>query len=271
MELEKNTQSGTLLRTHNIFKHIPKTGYAMVLYMIGLGLWDAKDITLKGLEAVKNSDYVYLENYTSKLGCRITELEKLYGKKIILADRELVESGTDEILDKAKNGNVAFLVIGDPFGATTHTSILLRAEKKGIRAKTIHNASIINAIGITGLELYKFGRTTSIPFDNRNVRSPFEVYEQNQKAGLHTLFLLDLKPGEKRFMTVSEAVSFLIRTGLDKDKLCVGCAGIGSEKPEIRAGKAYELLNASFSLIPQCLVIPARLHFIEEEALGRYR
>ena len=35
--------------------------------MVGLGLGDDKDITVKGLEIVKSVDYVFLEAYTSIL------------------------------------------------------------------------------------------------------------------------------------------------------------------------------------------------------------
>lgn len=38
-----------------------------MFYIIGLGLGDAKDITVKGLEIVKKCDRVYLESYTSLL------------------------------------------------------------------------------------------------------------------------------------------------------------------------------------------------------------
>lgn len=38
-----------------------------MLYLIGLGLGDAKDITVKGLEAVRRCSRVYLEGYTSVL------------------------------------------------------------------------------------------------------------------------------------------------------------------------------------------------------------
>lgn len=38
-----------------------------MLYLIGLGLGDCKDITVKGLEAIQKSDKVYLEAYTSIL------------------------------------------------------------------------------------------------------------------------------------------------------------------------------------------------------------
>jgi len=40
----------------------------MVLYLVGLGLGDEKDITVKGLETVRKCSKVYLEHYTSILG-----------------------------------------------------------------------------------------------------------------------------------------------------------------------------------------------------------
>ena len=119
-----------------------------MLYFIGLGLGDAKDITVKGLEIVKSAKKVFLEHYTSILSCGQVELEEFYGRNdIILADRDLVESGADQILEEAQDDTIAFLVVGDPFGATTHSDLMLRAQEKGILTKTIHNASIMNAIG----------------------------------------------------------------------------------------------------------------------------
>jgi diphthine methyl ester synthase len=38
-----------------------------MLYLVGLGLADETDITVKGLEVVKRSERVYLEAYTSIL------------------------------------------------------------------------------------------------------------------------------------------------------------------------------------------------------------
>lgn len=40
-----------------------------MFYIIGLGLGDCKDITVKGLEIVKKCERVYLEAYTSILTC----------------------------------------------------------------------------------------------------------------------------------------------------------------------------------------------------------
>jgi diphthamide biosynthesis methyltransferase len=39
-----------------------------MLYLVGLGLSDEKDVTVRGLEAIKGSERVYLEAYTSILG-----------------------------------------------------------------------------------------------------------------------------------------------------------------------------------------------------------
>lgn len=38
-----------------------------MLYLIGLGLGDAKDVTVRGLEVIRNCARVYLEAYTSIL------------------------------------------------------------------------------------------------------------------------------------------------------------------------------------------------------------
>lgn len=52
--------------------HILK--YYKMLYLIGLGLSDETDITVKGLEIVKKAARVYLENYTAVLLCDVKTL-----------------------------------------------------------------------------------------------------------------------------------------------------------------------------------------------------
>jgi diphthine synthase len=244
----------------------------MTLYIIGLGLGDERDITVNGLEAIKKAYKVYLEEYTSKLvRCGREELERFYGKKIISADREMVEKKADVILKDAKNNNVAFLVIGDPFSATTHVDLKLRADELGIKVKVISNTSIINSIGITGLDLYKLGRITTIPFDNKNVKSAYKVVKKNLKNKMHSLVLLDLEPSSNRYMTVNEGLEYLLRNGMSKEQLCVGCGGIGAEDPIVKFGKAKELREKGFHKFPQCLIIVSKLHFVEEEALKKYK
>lgn len=87
-----------------------------MLYLVGLGLSDETDITVKGLEVVKKASRVYLEAYTSILLVDQSILENYYGRPIIIADREMVESNSDEILRDAQTEDVAFCVVGDPFG-----------------------------------------------------------------------------------------------------------------------------------------------------------
>lgn len=65
----------------------------------------------------------------------------------------MVEQRADEILDDAQEKDVVLLVVGDPFGATTHSDILLRARDLNIETKVVHNASILNAIGCCGLQV----------------------------------------------------------------------------------------------------------------------
>ena len=249
----------------------------MPLYFIGLGLNNEKDITINGLEAVKKCDLVYLENYTSILNCTKEQLEEFYNKKIIPARRSLVEADDNEIIENAKTKNVAFLISGDPFAATTHIDLFLRAKKEEIKCKIIHNSSVLTAIGITGLQLYKFGKTTSIPLENENVEAPYDVLKDNLILGLHTLFLLDLSPEDERFMTVNDAIRYLLKAELKRNEkifsektLCVGCARIGSESQIIKTGTAKDLLKFDFGKPVHCLIVPGKLHFMEEEALRTY-
>lgn len=199
----------------------------MVLYFVGLGLADEKDVTMKGHEAITASKYVYLEAYTSILMIEQKKLEEYYNKEFILADREFVESNCEDMIKQALEDEVSFCVVGDPFGATTHTDLFLRCKEMGVEVKVIHNASIISAMGITGLQLYRFGEIISIPFFTENWRpySFAEKIDHNLKRGLHTLCLLDIKvkePTEEslcmkvkeymppRFMSTNTAVEQLL-------------------------------------------------------------
>ncbi len=249
----------------------------MVLYFIGIGLFDEKDISLKGLEVLKKCEKIYLDNYTSKLGVPIYKLEQLYGKRIILADRELVEKNAEHtILEDAKDKQVAFLVVGDVFSATTHVDLLIRAKELGIKTGFVHNASIFSAVSVSGLQLYKFGKTTSIPFPAKGFEpaTPYDVIKENKKQGLHTIVLLDLDPKSNKFMTIKQAIDYLLNIESKKrqnvfteNTLVVGCARLGSDKPIVKVGKAKQISEQEFGKPLHCLIVPGKLHFIEEKAL----
>lgn len=250
-----------------------------MLYLIGLGLCDEKDISVRGLEIIKRSSKVFLETYTSKLQVDKTRLEEFYGKEIISADRNMVESDSDRILDPAKDSDVSFLVIGDPFGATTHSDLFLRAREKGIQVKVIHNVSILNAVGETGLELYKFGKVTSVTFPMPGFRpeTPYDVIRENRDLGVHTLVLLDIKASENKYMTVNEAISYLLEIESSRNEnvftaetICVGIARIGSDDQKIVSGTAGTLKDYDFGKPLHCLIVPGNLHFIEEDMIKNY-
>ncbi len=248
-----------------------------MLNIIGIGLNDEKDITLKGLELVKESELVFLENYTSVLQCGISKLEELYGKKIILADRDLVEKKAEqEILEKAKEKNVSLLVVGDALSATTHIDTIKRAKDMKIEVNVVHNASVLTAVSETGLQLYKFGKTTSIPFpeDNFKPETAYDVIKDNLSLGLHTLILLDLRPQEKRFMTVNQAIDILLEIEekrkekvISEDMIAIGCARLGNKDSILKKGTMKELKEFDFGKEVHCLIIPGKMHFAEEEFL----
>ncbi len=250
-----------------------------MLYILSLGLNNEQDLTLREIEILKKCDLVYFENYTSLMNMSLKNLEKLIKQKIIQADRELVENG-EEILENAKKKDIAFLVQGDALSATTHMDLFLRAKKEKIEVKIIHNASILTAIGETGLMLYNFGKTTSIPFTDKNwpVEAPYTVLKNNISINLHTLCLLDLKPQEDRYMSTQEAIEFLLNLEkIKKEKVftestkCVICSALGTENQEIKYGTAQELRKIKLKKYPQCLIVPAKLHFVEEEILELYK
>ena len=146
----------------------------------------------------KNADKVYLEHYTAILMISKEKLEDFYKKQIALADREFVESGCEGMLEEAKTLSVCFLVVGDPFCATTHSDLYLRCVERQIKVNVVHNASIVSAMGCCGLQVYRFGEIVSLPFFTEKWK-PFSFYDkvkQNSDLGLHTLVLLDIKVKE---------------------------------------------------------------------------
>lgn len=240
----------------------------MVLFLIGLGFADTKDITLKGKELVDKADVVYFEDYTSVLQCSLNDLEKVFGKKIISASREFVES--DALLKEAERKNVALLVVGDPFVATTHIDLFLEAKKRKISVEVVHNASVVSVIGATGLQVYKFGRTVSVSFQEGS--SFVDAIRQNISVGLHTLLLLDLCPGERKFLSINDAFEKIEKIDVSVLKgVLVGCARLGASDKKIVAGTVSELKKVDWGKPPFCLVIPGKLHFVEEEVLEFWR
>ncbi|BCR97048.1 diphthine synthase [Aspergillus luchuensis] len=266
-----------------------------MLYLVGLGLADETDITVRGLEIVKKAERVYLEAYTAILLVDKEKLEAFYGRPVIEADREKVESGSDEILADADKVDVAFLVVGDPFGATTHTDLVLRARELGIESKVIPNASIMSGIGCTGLQLYNFGQTVSMVFFTENWKpsSYYDRVKENVQLGLHTLVLLDIKVKEPslenmargrlvyeppRYMTVAQCAGQMLETEEERqegvwgpDSLAVGAARVGAADQKLVAGTLKELAEVEMGRPLHSLVlIGKRAHDLEKDYIREF-
>ncbi|KAH7017605.1 tetrapyrrole methylase [Ilyonectria destructans] len=268
-----------------------------MLYLVGLGLSDETDITVKGLEVAKNASRVYLEAYTSILLVNQSVLEAYYGRSIIVADREMVESNSDEILRNAQNEDVAFLVVGDPFGATTHTDLVLRARELEIPVRTVPNASIMSGIGACGLQLYNFGQTVSMVFftDSWKPASFYDRIKENRTIGLHTLVLVDIKVKEQslenlargrliyeppRYMTVGQCAQQMLeiederKEGVySKDSLAIGAARVGGKTEKFVAGTLEELCSTDEELGPplhSLVLLGRRAHELEHDYVRHF-
>ena len=63
-----------------------------MLIFVGLGLYDIDDISIKGLQAIKQADFVFLESYTSILtGTNPDLMAEAYGKPVTILKRQNVE------------------------------------------------------------------------------------------------------------------------------------------------------------------------------------
>ncbi len=248
------------------------------IVFVGLGLHDEMGISLHGLEEVKAADNVFIELYTSFMpNFSVENFEKISRKKLyVISRRELEEESGEAILKVAKNGKVALLVPGDPLIATTHIALRIQAEKLGIKTCIVHGASILSAVmGLSGLHNYKFGKSVTIPFpEETSSETPYEVIAQNKKLGLHTLCLLDIKAEKKRYLSIRESLSILLKIEEKRKKktatmntLVIGIARAGSNNPTVKAGFLKELLSYDFGGPPHCIVFPGKLHFMETEAL----
>lgn len=265
----------------------------MTLNLIGTGL-NEKSITLEALEAIKKSKKVYLENYTVDFPYPIKKLEKeinsqlknkkrikksLSGRRlgersaggrgeyiqIIELTREQVESG--EFVMEARKQDISLLVYGDSLSATTHSEIILTCKNNEIPFKIFHNASVMTAIAETGLQLYKFGKTASMPTWKSNWKpdSFMEIIKQNQSIQAHTLLLVDIALDlEKAKQQLKEAMK---NHNIEIESIVL-CSNLGNQATII-----YDKIENLPKEItkPYCFIIPSKLHFHEQEFLDKCR
>lgn len=263
-----------------------------MLHLIGIGL-RKEQINPEMMEKIKTSSKVFLEYYTSFYEDTFEELSKYIGKEIIICDREMIETKIEkEILNPALDSDISLLILGDPLIATTHTDLLLRAKEMGVKTQIYSNVSIANHITRTGLQFYKFGKITSIPFHSEKFmpRTPYMIYLDNHKMGAHSLFLLDLDPIKGKYLKASEALLFLLKIptimkdeeeieekdsyALDEETDVIVCSRLGFKDEKISYGTFAEMIEKDKSenfREPLCIIIPGDLHEMEKEYLEQYR
>jgi len=225
-----------------------------MLYMIGLGL-DDNEITQKGLNALNNAEKVYAEFYTNTANINLEELPA----DVEVLEREDVEQ-EDQILESAEKQDTAFLVSGDPLTATTHYDIKHRAEEKGLDVKVVHAPSIFTSIAETGLNVYKFGRTVTLPKDGKP-ESIKKYIEKNDSIGLHSLILLDID------YNASEAAEKIIELGLEKSREAVLIERANHSDMNVEASNLEEISNSDLGDTPHSIILPGEKSFKEEEFL----
>ena len=248
-----------------------------MLTFVGLGLYDERSVTLAGRDAVRDADRVFLERYTSRLvGAEVADLESFHDVDIEVRDREGVEGDPAPILDAAAAGEAAFCTAGDPMVSTTHVDLRLRAHERGIDTRLVHGPSASSAAaGLTGLQNYRFGKATTLPFDDAHgaeglPSSVTDTIDENRERGLHTLVYLDIKVGDgaERYMSASHAAGLLAEHA--DDPLAVAVARAGSPDPVVAADRCSALADRNFGGPLHLLVVPGDLHHVEAEALEAF-
>jgi len=240
-----------------------------MLSFVGLGLYDEQSVTLRGREELRAADRVFAEQYTSKLaGASLADIERAHGVDIEPRDRTGVERDAEPILVAAEAGRTVFLVGGDPMVSTTHVDLRLRADDRDIETRVVHGTTAQTAASsLTGLQNYRFGKATTLPFPETHGGVPESVLEtigDNRERGLHTLVYLDIDAAADRLMTGDTAA------GLLADQFdCPGVvvARAGSDDPLVRADRLGSLATESFGPPLHLLVVPGELHPMERDAL----
>ena len=250
-----------------------------MLYFISLGL-TKEQITLEAINALKNSDKIYLEAYTSNYADNsLNILEKELNKKFIKIYREDSEQNFYKLIDEAKTKNIAFCVFGNITSATTHNSIINECITKNIKYKLIPGISIFTiAHMLSKLEEYRFGRTISIvkPEENYYPKSFFNAILENKKIGLHTLCLLDIKIDSKKeyYMQPYEAAELLLIIAKennlnynDEKVIVISGASSENEKVYLTTLKAVSKNKTNYNY-PSCLILFGKLTEYEKESIN---
>lgn len=254
-----------------------------MLWLIGLGIEGSGGMSLKGREILKKCNIIYIERFTGYLSdIDLRELKlcvKNRDNVLHVVGRLFVEDGRD-ILEQAVKNNVALMVYGDALIATTHIELFIRAMKRGIKVEVVHSASgITSLIGESGLQIYKFGRSSTIMSDHNSAISVYNTLLDNLLLGNHTLILTEYSETKENmspfFLDPNVAMKMLLNMENDyrsraftEETFVLVASRIGRADKKVISGHVRSLLEIDHGTGPHSLIVPGRLHFVEKEAIS---
>ncbi|MDE1825330.1 MAG: diphthine synthase [Candidatus Micrarchaeota archaeon] len=254
-----------------------------MLILTGTGV-NNRDISQLAIEQIKQADELLLDLYTNHISKEeLSNLSMLCAKEPKLLSRSDLEENAGQIVERAKRAKIAILVSGDPLIATTHHTILDLAAKAHVEYMVCHSSSIFSAaIGESGLDIYKFGPTTTITFWSEKYRpvSFIDAIKKNIDNAQHTLALFDYHYEEQRRMRLGEAIVLLHAADeqrghglMDKERMLLVMGDIGKQTQQIKyvqLGAVDKEVLKGFEGKTLCMIVPGKLSFAEEDALKRF-
>ncbi len=246
-----------------------------MLWFVGLGISGVDSISVSTQKLLKQADIVYMEQFTSPISKSDTaKIKKLAKSKLKIAKRWMVEDGT-EILKNAKKKKVVLLAYGDPYIATTHIELRVRAIHEKIKTQTVHAASSLTSlVGEAGLHYYKIGKIVTIMSELKSMTTPYYVIYKNLIEGNHTLLLLEYNQDAEFFLEPKNALNALLETEKEQKRkvihpstFVIVASRIGFQNQEVTSGKISTLKKIDFGKPPHTIIIPGKLHFTESDAL----
>ena len=121
-------------------------------------------------------------------------------------------------------------------------------------------------IAETGLQLYKFGKTSSMPNWKEHTNKPtsfMNYIKENQSIKAHTLILTDISLEIKEAMNQLKESSEQTQVPVKK---IIAISNAGTDNQKIFYNNLNNLANQNITM-PFCLIIPGELNHMETEAI----
>ncbi len=252
----------------------------MTLYLVGLGVYKEPVIPGQWFKKIVESTYIFFEGYTSPAPYDIEYLKTYFKRDDIKPiDRDTLELKIEDLVAKASEDDVAILVYGDPLIATTHKTLIITSNEKGVKYEVFHNVSAyLYAITESGLDIYKIGPIGTLVRGDIDInKSTLNKIRYNIKNGFHSPILLEYSAEENYVMHPVEAIEILKKDKglwnivIGNQSYIIVMMALGFDREYKYAYKLNEVEEIS-SLprgYPAIIIITGKLHFMEREYIEK--